>query len=187
MRGECPAGGVRVTGYNTPAARYCAITGGEYAITGNSGQDDEHGACTLPDGRQCEVWSYYYFGECDAVETEDEPIGMPNPASQNCAALGGQLEIEERGDSGQFGVCHFEDNRQCEEWALLRGNCPAGGVKVTGYNTEAARYCAITGGTYTATGTTPDGMEAGDCTLPSGEVCYAWHYYNGYCGASAAP
>ena len=195
MRGDCPAGGVRVTGYNTPAARYCAITGGEYAITGNGGQDDEHGACSLPDGRQCEVWSYYYFGECDTVEPADEPIGMPNPASQNCVALGGQLEIEERGDSGQFGVCYFEDNDQsptgdgyqCEEWALLRGECPAGGVKVTGYNTEAARYCAITGGTYTATGTTPDGMEAGDCTLPSGEVCYVWHYYNGYCGASSVP
>mgnify|MGYP000976990092 CR=1 FL=1 len=118
-----------------------------------------------------------------------------HPASQNCVALGGQLEIEERGDSGQFGVCYFEDNDQsptgdgyqCEEWALLRGECPAGGVKVTGYVTEAARYCAITGGTYTATGTTPDGMEAGDCTLPSGEVCYAWHYYNGICGAATVP
>ena len=28
MRGDCPVGGVKVTGYVTPAARYCAITGG---------------------------------------------------------------------------------------------------------------------------------------------------------------
>jgi putative hemolysin len=32
---------------------------------------------------------------------------------------------------GQYGVCFFEDNRQCEEWALLRGDCPVGGKKVT--------------------------------------------------------
>jgi len=35
---------------------------------------------------------------------------------------------------------------QCEEWAMARGECPVGGVKVSGYNTSAARYCAITGG-----------------------------------------
>ena len=51
-----------------------------------------------------------------------------------------------RGDGGQIGVCYFEDNRQCEEWALMRGECPVGGVKVTGYVTPAGRYCAITGG-----------------------------------------
>ena len=181
MRGECPAGGVKVTGYNTDAARYCAITGGVYTITGKSGQEDEKGLCTAPDGRQCDAWSYYKGG-CEPTEPADQPIGMPNPASQNCVNQGGTLTIEERGDGGQFGVCAFEDNRQCEEWALMRGECPAGGVKVTGYNTDAARYSAITGGKYTVTGTTPDGMEAGDCALPSGEVCYVWHYYNGICG-----
>ncbi len=368
MRGECPVGGVKVTGYTTPAARYCAITGGEYVVTDNGGQADEQGACTLKNGSQCEAWSFYN-GECLAVgdgtvpiptpapaspalqipiaevcngmaqalleaasraatppsyvevTQSDEPVpltdpstmasgtacratvtgtgaefagpdaivkeitavltgggweedmqlasggptgmgsgyrsgdlvciagaiwhpdasancptdkpiseckvtpeqqlytitidcaqataqmpqegaAMVNPASQNCIAQGGKLEIEERGDGavtdgavtdgaaasgGQFGVCYFEDNRQCEEWALLRGECPAGGVKVTGYNTPAARYCAITGGTYTITGTTPDGMEAGDCALPNGEVCYVWHYYNRYCGAPAGP
>jgi hypothetical protein len=32
-------------------------------------------------------------------------------------------------------VCVFGDNRQCEEWALMRGQCPAGGIRVTGYVT----------------------------------------------------
>ena len=63
MRGECPVGGVKVTGYVTPAGRYCAITGGTYAITGNSGADDEQGTCTFPDGGQCDVWDYYN-GKC---------------------------------------------------------------------------------------------------------------------------
>jgi putative hemolysin len=74
------------------------------------------------------------------------PANLPNPASQNCEKVGGQLSIETRGDGGQYGVCLFEENRQCEEWALLRGDCPAGGLKVIGYVTDAARYCAITGG-----------------------------------------
>jgi putative hemolysin len=55
---------------------------------------------------------------------------LTNPASENCAAHGGRLLIE-TAPAGQYGVCLFEDNRQCEEWALLRGACPVGGIKVT--------------------------------------------------------
>lgn len=111
---------------------------------------------------------------------------MANPASVNCIEQGGTLEIEERGDGGQFGVCYFEDNRQCEEWALLRGDCPVGGVKVTGYVTPAARYCAITGGTYAITGNSGAEDEQGTCTLANGATCDVWAYYNGTCDASTA-
>jgi hypothetical protein len=34
----CPVGGIKVTGYVTPAAQYCAITGGEYTITAKVGK-----------------------------------------------------------------------------------------------------------------------------------------------------
>ncbi|MGH6919890.1 MAG: putative hemolysin, partial [Geminicoccaceae bacterium] len=37
-----------------------------------------------------------------------------NPASEYCVANGGRLVIETAGDGGQYGVCLFEDNRQCE-------------------------------------------------------------------------
>jgi hypothetical protein len=47
------------------------------------------------------------------------------------------LTIETRGDGGQYGVCFFEDNQQCEAWALLCGNCPVGGLNVTSYATDA--------------------------------------------------
>jgi Tol biopolymer transport system component len=106
-------------------------------------------------------------------------VGLPNPASAHCNAVGGSLMIESRDDLGQIGVCYFEDNRQCEEWALLRGDCPVGGLKVTGYITEAARYCAITGGSYqiTAAGGAED--EQGTCTLPDGTTVDAWEYYEG--------
>jgi putative hemolysin len=189
MHGECPVGGVKVTGYNTPAARYCAITGGEYTLIGTTNTEQEAGICTLPSGKVCDA-DEYYNGACSSSSPEPAPptavppIGKPNPASQYCTSVGGTLKIEQRDDVGQIGVCYFGDNKQCEEWALENGYCPVGGVKVTGYNTPAARFCAITGGSYTSTGMTPDGQEDGNCVLPNGEVCGVWQYYNGYCGTT---
>ncbi|HNW55685.1 MAG TPA: DUF333 domain-containing protein [bacterium] len=78
--------------------------------------------------------------------TTTTTVGLANPASTNCIEKGGRLEIKTKTDGGQYGVCYFEDNRQCEEWALLRGECPVGGVKITGYDNEDQSYCAITGG-----------------------------------------
>ena len=54
---------MRVTGYFTPAARYCAITGGRYTISANSGKPDEQGACSLPGGKTCDA-AAYYAGVC---------------------------------------------------------------------------------------------------------------------------
>jgi Tol biopolymer transport system component/putative hemolysin len=352
LRGDCPVGGVKVTGYATPAGRYCAITGGQYTVTVESGPEDEQGTCTFKDGSQCDAWDYYngkctpgaapsptpaaspapattiqplpvevcdgqaqamahalgvtevtqsevplndpvnnasgtgcqatvkgtgvQFKDPDSVvkmlgamlESEgytadpmliangptgedqgyrngdeicwagaqwwpdasancpqDQPVSacpvtpqqqdytvtlncgvetaqapaaptaqatpaagaaLANPASVNCTQQGGKLSIEERGDGGQIGVCYFEDNRQCEEWALLRGDCPVGGLKVTGYITPAARYCAITGGQYAITGNSGAEDEQGTCTLPDGSQCDVWDYYNGTCAAGGA-
>jgi putative hemolysin len=107
---------------------------------------------------------------------------LPNPASVHCMEQGGR-HVVERGPAGEFGVCLFEDNRQCEEWALLRGYCPAGGIRVTGYVTPAAQYCAITGGRYAITGRSGAADEQGMCTLPDGKVCDADAYHRGMCGA----
>ena len=112
----------------------------------------------------------------------DADTAMANPASVNCVDKGGTLQIETRPDGGQYGVCLFEDNMQCEEWALMRGECPDGGVKVTGYTTDAARFCAITGGEYTVTDESGD-QEQGTCTLPGGTVCDVYAYYEGTCSA----
>jgi hypothetical protein len=105
-----------------------------------------------------------------------------NPASEDCVANGERLVIETAGDGGEYGVCLFEDNRQCEEWALLRGACPAGGIRITGHVTPQARYCAIRGGDYVVTrqetATTP---EAGNCTLPGQRTCDALALYEGRC------
>lgn len=105
---------------------------------------------------------------------------LANPASQNCVKQGGTLAIERRPDGGQYGVCVFTDNYQCEEWALFRGECPKNGLRVTGYVTPAGRYCAITGGRYTVVTESAAG-EQGVCSLPGGKACSADAYYAGTC------
>jgi len=96
---------------------------------------------------------------------------LANPASEHCVASGGKLRIEEN-PRGKYGVCILADDRQCEEWALYLGQCPANGLMVTGFRTAAARFCAITGGLYD---------EGGFCTLPNGKACKADAYYLGTC------
>src|SRR5579872_2842296 len=101
--------------------------------------------------------------------TQSKPKPSPtttlaNPASVNCGKVGGTLLIQTRGDGGQYGLCDFGDNMQCEEWALLRGDCPVGGIKTTGYATIDQKYCAWLGGrTYAVPNAT--------CTLPNGHTC----------------
>ncbi len=109
------------------------------------------------------------------------PPQLANPASVNCTQKGGTLQIEQRPDGGQYGVCVFVDNYQCEEWALFRGECPAGGLRVTGYITPAARYCAITGGRYAVVAKSGAADEQGDCALSGGKACDAAAYFAGTC------
>lgn len=115
----------------------------------------------------------------------DPPPRLANPASENCLRLGGGLAMERR-PAGEYGVCHFGDNRQCEEWALLRGHCPPGGLRVTGYLTEAARYCALVGGRYRTSGPGGAGTpEEGTCALPDGRHCDADALFDGTCPPAA--
>lgn len=128
--------------------------------------------------------SCFAFG-IGCVSTSEAPenkLEMANPASVNCIKKGGQIRIEKDGTGSEYGVCLFEDNRQCEEWALYRGGCRAGGIKVTGYITNAARYCAIRGGKYSVT--TQQTLvlpEQGTCALPGGRICDAQKWFSGDC------
>lgn len=119
-----------------------------------------------------------------ACSSPQPQASIANPASENCAKEGGTLTIEKRGDGGEYGVCTFDDNRQCEEWAMMRGECPVGGIKVTGYITPASRYCAITGGEYQVTGESGTDNEQGTCTFKNGKSCDVWDYYNGKCDSN---
>lgn len=99
---------------------------------------------------------------------------LANPASVNCAEKGGTLVIQKIGDGSEYGLCQFEDNMACEEWALFRNECPVGGVKTTGYDNEQQMYCAWLGGKTLAE---PDAK----CTLPSGKVCTNDALFSGQC------
>jgi putative hemolysin len=116
-------------------------------------------------------------------ETEPSPsLAVANPASQHCIEEGGRLRIEKTPRGDEFGICLFEDNYQCEEWALLRGECRKGGVRITGYATQAARYCAITGGRYQSTREeTATAEEGGTCTFANGKHCDVHDYFAGDC------
>lgn len=121
-------------------------------------------------------------GPAAGSQVPSAPAQRANPASQHCIAKGGTLSIQKNGTGGEYGVCGFVDNRQCEEWAMLRGQCPVGGIRVTGYVTAVARYCAITGGQYTVTGRSNLTDEQGVCVFASGTRCDAGAYFNGRCG-----
>lgn len=99
--------------------------------------------------------------------------GLANPASVNCGKKGGQLIIKQRSDGGQYGICVFEDNRQCEEWTLLHGECQPGDFKITGYENEAQVYCAITAGRVS--------MADKTCAFKDGMICDLDKYFSGQC------
>lgn len=105
---------------------------------------------------------------------ESKPAAhLANPASENCAKQGGFLLIKKRGDGGQYGVCVFENDRQCEEWALFRGECKKGGVSIDGLSKASQIYCAILGG---------KNSDIRDlCTFNDGSVCEDAELFNGKC------
>ena len=115
-----------------------------------------------------------------------QPGALANPASTHCLDQGGTLGIEKDGAGGQFGVCSFGDNRQCEEWALLRGEGRAGGVKLTGYVRPAARYCALRGGSYQVLSGINTAAEQGRCSFADGKACAATAYFDGLCAPATA-
>lgn len=116
------------------------------------------------------------FKDCvEGTQKETAPVvQIANPASVNCAKVGGNLVIQKRGDGGEFGLCYFQENRACEEWALLRGDCPFGGRKTTGYDSIDQNYCAWLGGETFA-------VPNSQCTFKNGKVCSTIDLYNGRC------
>jgi putative hemolysin len=106
---------------------------------------------------------------------EKEKLTLPNPASQNCIKKGGKLLMLKQCDRGEYGVCIFPNNFQCEEWALFRGECPDGGVDLSSFLTMEERYCALVGGKTLENETV--------CQLPSGKKCPSQALYEGKCSS----
>lgn len=113
------------------------------------------------------------IGGFSLIYGNPKAMAIPNPASQNCIEKGGDLLMSKRGDGGTYGVCVFEDNRQCEEWAMFRRECPVGGLNISGYLTPEGIYCALKGGNVRENETL--------CDLPSGKTCSTQDLYSGKC------
>jgi putative hemolysin len=107
-------------------------------------------------------------------------LDVLDSASRNCTEKGGVVQTKQRGDGAKYNVCVFGNNQQCETESLLNEDCPVGGLKITGYITEAATYCAILGGKYDITGMN-NNTENGNCSFFNGNICNAWDLYNGKC------
>ena len=116
------------------------------------------------------------YKDCVTVVKGEASTQLANPASVNCSKSGGHLVIEKRGDGGEYGVCYFDDNKACEEWALFRGECPKGGVKTTGLDTIDQKYCAWSGGHTLAVANSV-------CTFKDGSTCSTEAFYNGKCSS----
>ncbi len=109
-------------------------------------------------------------------------------ADAGCIAYGAEnAVIQQIGNGDTVVFCHFEDNRMCTLTALATGDCVAPGRKVTGYFTEAAMYCARSGGEVEMLDD-DDAMDAsmveleGTCQLPNGTSCMIAQMYYGHCG-----
>jgi len=134
-----------------------------------------------------------FVGACSSPQNPPQPTAAPtaapssgiaNPASVNCEKVGGKTSIQTRADGAQYGICVFAGNKQCEEWALFRGDCPAGGVDISAYVTPAAQFCVISGGQYKATTNAGQTNEQGTCTFKNNQTCDAGDYLNGKCSPS---
>lgn len=112
--------------------------------------------------------------EANKNSASNNKTGLANPASINCQDKGGKVVIEKKDDGSEYGLCYFDDNRACEEWAMLRGDCPVGGRKTTGYDTIAQKFCAWSGGQTLA-------VENAVCTFKDGSTCLADDFYKGTC------
>lgn len=115
-----------------------------------------------------------------AASAQNAPVALANPAAVNCGKLGGTSEQLVRGTLGVVGICRFKNGRACEEWALMRGECPEDGVDEKPYATPEARYCVLRGGILSLEAGQSD-ERRGTCFLPESRSCPVEAYWLGTC------
>ncbi|OQA39475.1 MAG: hypothetical protein BWY52_03111 [Chloroflexi bacterium ADurb.Bin325] len=121
-------------------------------------------------------------------------VALANPASVYCEEQGGRLEIRTAADGGQFGVCVFADDSECEEWAFFRGECQPGQpgsdaqdetpILVSVAN-PAAAFCVQQGGESKIVADQA-GNRSGVCVFPDGSQCDEWAFFRGDCRPAQA-
>jgi putative hemolysin len=120
--------------------------------------------------------------------TARDTITIANPASAYCEEQGFKMETRTAQDGSQYGVCMFEDDTECEEWAYYRGECKLGDMDVApaptaspaGIANPASTYCVEQGGASEVR-RGEDGSQYGVCTFPDGSECEEWAFFRGEC------
>ncbi len=107
-----------------PASVFCEENGGTLELREDPA-GGQMGVCVFEDRSECEEWAFYR-GECQPGDFSEGQAGLANPASVFCEENQGTLEIREDESGGQMGICVFEDESECEEWAFYRGECQPG-------------------------------------------------------------
>jgi putative hemolysin len=141
------------------------------------------------------VLGLFVLSACSAQTPQPVPvtptldtITIANPASAYCEEQGFKMETRTAQDGSQYGVCMFEDDTECEEWAYYRGECKPGDMNVApaptaspaGIANPASTYCLEQGGTSEIR-TAEDGSQYGVCSLPDGRECEEWAFFRGKC------
>lgn len=101
-------------------------------------------------------------------------------AAEYCTDNRGTIETKQKGDGSSYEVCVFNGNRQCEKEAMENGECPLGGVSLSGYITDSSAYCAVLGGRYEKSNISV-GLEKGTCSFLNGNICDADDLFGGKC------
>ncbi len=123
---------------------------------------------------------------CGDDEPKDDDAGMANPASVYCTEQGGTLDIRE-GESGQHGVCVFDDGSECGEWDFYHGECAPGQAAEeaggAGLPNPASAFCEEQGGTVDIR--EGEGGQYGVCVFDDGSECDEWQFFRGECAPGA--
>ena len=101
-----------------PAAVYCKNLNYTYEIRTNP-DGSQYGVCILPDGTECDEWSYYR-GICPR-DIKNESVS--NPAAVFCLAMNHTYTMRENPEGGLDRVCVFSDGRECDVQAYYEGTC----------------------------------------------------------------
>jgi len=106
-----------------PASVHCDEQGGKLDIRKDA-DGGEVGYCQFDDGTECEEWAFFR-GSCSPGEFS-KSTQLANPAAVHCTEQGGEYDIREHNDGGQYGVCIFDDGSECDAWDYFRGDCAPG-------------------------------------------------------------
>jgi putative hemolysin len=124
-----------------------------------------------------------------ASSSDQEGVGMANPAAKHCMEQGYKYEIRKDAQGNEYGVCIFDEKTECDAWAYFRGECGpdvnASDDGSTNLANPAAVYCHEQGFKY-ETRTDDKGNAVGVCIFDDGSECDAWAYYRGECGQDQA-